>query len=82
VSDNPSQMPLVTARNVFLDMFVLVSRLGFISLELTAELEDLSLMAAFSSYSQSVSGDRLLRQQPDAPSSHDRASTSDKTLYR
>jgi len=81
VSDNPSQMPLVTARNVFLDMFVLVSRLGFISLELTAELEDLSLMAAFSSYSQSVSGDHL-RQQPDAPSSHDRASTSDKTLYR
>jgi len=82
VSDNLNQMPLVTARNIFLYMFVLVLRLGFISLKLTAEMEDLSFMAAFSSSSQSVSGDRLLRQQPDAPSPHDRASTSDKSLYR
>jgi hypothetical protein len=63
-------------------MFVLALRLGFISLKLTAEMEDLSLMAAFSSSSQSVSGDRLLLQQPDTPSPHDRASTSDKFLYR
>jgi hypothetical protein len=39
-------------------MFVLLLRLGFINLKLTAELEDLSLMAAFSLSSQSVPGDR------------------------
>ena len=82
MSDNLSQIPLVTARNIFLYMFALVLRLGFISLKVTAEMEDLSLMAAFSSSSLSVSGDRLLRQQPDAPSPHSKTSTSDKYLYR
>lgn len=48
MSDNPSQKPLVTARNIFLDMFVLVLRLGFIRLKLiTAELEDLSSWLLF-----------------------------------